>query len=149
MTFEPLIHHTLLDTLLVLVGLPVLVSVVVTGVTYFFARKSPDMKSTVISVAIMSFLVTLFCVGIITGVHDRNANKDAVAANISKKYDVEAMEFSTPDRGLVPEQSEAQEIKVKSHGKTQTVLLTQDAQTSEPTLLDFDNGKPLTDLLRK
>lgn len=148
MVFEPLIHRTLLDVLLILLVLPLSVTLVITGITYLFARKTSNMKSRIISVAMTSFLVTVFCTGMISGMYEKNTNKDRVAANISKKYDVDEMTFSTPDRSLTPEQSEAQEIKIKSHGQTQTVWLTQDFETSEPTLLDFDNGKPLEDILR-
>lgn len=162
MTFEPLIHHTFLTAFLIPLGWSVLASLVVIGLIYLSARRrgidpsafmdsndSTEGKAALIAVAGMTLLATMLSIGMISGMTSKQHNMDAVFNNVSKKYDVDALEFQESSRSLRPEQSEAQEVNVTSNGKTRPVFLIQDALSSEPTLLDYDSGEPVEDLLRK
>jgi hypothetical protein len=79
-------------------------------------------------------------------------NESAVRANLSQKYVVEEVVFGPRGRGVpniaYPEQSEPQKITIKSDGKSRLAILTQDRETSEPTLTDVDNGQPMDDILK-
>lgn len=149
MTFELLTNKTFFESLLSLLAWAVSISAVVTGVTYLFTRKSPNMRTTVISVAVMSFIVTMFVSGMVTSLDTERTNKAKLSNNVILKYDVEEMKFVLPDRYVDPAKTEAQEIKVLSKGKTHVVVLVQDSETYEPTLLDLNTGEPTEDLLRK
>ena len=148
MTFELLANQSFFESLLSLLSWAVPVSAIVTGVTYLYSRKSPDIRTTVISVAVASFIVTMFVSGMVTALDAERTNEAKLSNNIILKYDVEAMEFVLPDRYVNPAKTEAQEIKVLSEGKIHVVVLVQDAKTYEPTLLDLNTGEPIEDLLR-
>ena len=79
-------------------------------------------------------------------------NENTVKVNLNQKYVVEEVAFGPRGRGVTnvayPEQSEPQPVTIKSEGKSRLAILTQDRETSEPTLTDVDTGLPLDDLLR-
>jgi ABC-type microcin C transport system duplicated ATPase subunit YejF len=85
--------------------------------------------------------------------HQIDKNQQIVFSNVTKKYEVEMITFPlAPAKGpreSYPEQSGPQKIMIQVAGKTRPAILIQDEQTSEPTLTDFDNGKPMDDILRK
>ena len=151
MTFEPLIQKQWFESLGSDLLWAVIVALIMTGLAYLLLRKSthPEAKAGIITAGVASLVVTFLGVGMITGTHDKTVNIDRASANVMKKYDISSFSFSTPDRNLRPAQPEPQEVKVKHQGKTSTVWLKQDVSTSEPTLLDFDSGKPLDDWLKK
>lgn len=127
----------------------VIVALVITGMAYLLLRKSnhPEAKAGIITAGVVTLVVTFLGVGMTTSSYEKTVNMDRVASNVTEKYDVDRFTFSTPDRYLRPAQTEPQEVKVRHDGKTVTVWLKQDLETSEPTLLDFDSGKPLDNLL--
>jgi hypothetical protein len=149
MTFEPLIQKQWFESLGSDSLWAVIVALAMTGLAYLLLRKSthPEAKAGIITAGVASLVVTFLGVGMITGTHEKTVNMDRVASNVTKKYDVDQFSFSTPDRNLFPAQTEPQEVKIRHDGKTITAWLKQDFQTSEPTLLDFDSGKPLDNLL--
>lgn len=101
-----------------------------------------------VAVAIMSVLVTSLAPVFLISSQNRQINTQTVFANISKKYEIQSMEFKTPSKYLYPEQSEAQPVLVQTKDGVRSAFLTQDEKTSEPTLTDADNGKPMDDILK-
>lgn len=151
MMFEPLIQKQWFESLGSDLLWAAIVALVITGLAYLLLRKSthPEAKAGIITAGVASLIITFLGVGMVTSTHDKTVNIDRVSNNAMKKYDISSFTFSTPDRSLRPAQPEPQEVKVKYQGKTTTVWLKQDVSTSEPTLLDFDSGKPLDEWLRK
>lgn len=150
-TFEPLIQTPWFESVASDIFWAVMVALVMTGLAYLLLRKStnPEAKVGIITTGIVTLVVTFLGVGMITGTHEKTVNINRVTSNVMKKYDVDRFTFSTPDRNLFPAQTKPQEVKVRHDGKTMTVWLKQDFNTSEPTLLNFDDGKPLDNLLRE
>lgn len=148
MTFEPLIHQSFFDMLGMVITWAVAVSLSITGVTYIFVRRSSGMIIWMVAVAIMSVLVTSLAPVFLISSQNRQINTQTVFANISKKYEIQSMEFKTPSKYLYPEQSEAQPVLVQTKDGVRSAFLTQDEKTSEPTLTDADNGKPMDDILK-
>lgn len=106
------------------------------------------MTTWVVAVAVMSLLVTSLCPVFLISSQNRQINTQTVFTNISRKYEIQSMEFKNPSKYLYPEQSKAQPVLVRTKGGVRSAILTQDEATSEPTLTDADNGKPMDDILK-
>lgn len=157
MTFEPLIHISFLDAILRCIMWSTLISVffgIVAWLVMTVGKQSREDRTTAF---FASMIVALFIALIFVGNWMQNTqidtNEKIVFSNVSKKYQVEKITFPAPPargtRSSYPEQSGPQPVTIVVAGKTRPAILTQNEQTSEPTLRDFDNGKPLDDLLKQ
>ena len=150
MTFEPLIHVSLFSAILQSAMWAAIFGLGIGALAFLImlpANKG-DRRAGAFTAMSMSFVFSLLLVGAATQSNLREKNEAILFSNLSQKYGVEEISFLPRISGF-PEQSESQQIMVKSGGKTRPVILIQDEKTSEPTLLNVDTGKPLDELLRR
>lgn len=155
MSFEPLIHISVISTVLIVALGAGLATFVIGGLSYMDLRhKKREMTEQLFFTRIsVPFIV---CCAVIFACLQTNViakNETIVRTNVSQKYDVQEIQFTSSTgkshyRDYYPEQSQSQPVMIKSRGVTRPANLIQNPETSEPTLLDVDNGKPLDDLLR-
>lgn len=83
---------------------------------------------------------------------DNNTNMEILKQNIAQKY---GDQIELTDMGIAPNSKgapyravawQAHEVKIKTDGKTSVAILSQDKDTNEPTLVDFDTKQPLPEL---
>jgi hypothetical protein len=151
MTFEPLIHVSLFIAILQSAMWAAIIALGIGMMTFLImlpAKNKGDRYVGALTAFIMSFVFSLLCVGAATQGNLREKNEEILFSNLSQKYEVEEISFLPRISGF-PEQSESQQIMVKANGKTRPAILTQNRDTSEPTLTDVDNGQPMDDILKK
>lgn len=155
MTFEPLIHISFPNAILQCVMWSVLISMFFGAVAWLvmtIGKQREERMTAIVTSMVMTFFFALILVGSWMQNTQIVKNEAIVFSNVSKKYQVESVTFPPkPARGPsenYPEQSEPQPVMIMVAGKTRPALLTQDERTSEPTLRDFDNGKPMDDILK-
>jgi hypothetical protein len=155
MSFEPLIHVSELHAVLIISLWAGLVTLIIGGLTYIdLRRKNHEMTEELLFSRIsLPFIICWSVIGL--GIQsDQIAKNEAIVfKNVSQKYEVEEIKFAPATstrqyRDYYPEQSEPQPVMIKANGVTRPAILEQDRETSEPTLLDVDNGKSLDGLLR-
>lgn len=155
MTFEPLIHISFPNAALLCIMWSALISIffgVVAWLVMTIGKQRENRMTAIVTSMIMTFFFALILVGSWMQNTQIMNNEAIVSSNVSKKYQVESVTFPPkPARGPsenYPEQSKPQPVMIMVAGKTRPALLTQDEETSEPTLRDFDNGKPMDDILK-
>lgn len=155
MTFEPLIRIDLPNAILQCIMWSVLISIFFGAVAWLvmtIGKQREERMTAIVASMVITLFVSLIFVG--SGMQHTQIvkNEAIVSSNVSNKYQIESLTFPPkPARGPsenYPEQSKPQPVMIMVAGKTRPAMLAQDEQTSEPTLLDFDNGKPLDDLLK-
>lgn len=150
MTYEPIIYQIYHDASLYgflwglgcfLVALPI---------AYFNFRRDSDFIVNVAATSAGAFIIPFIAVMSIMSMTASSTNHHHLEDNVKQKYNVQGMELARNGRsGGDPTKTDPQEVKILSDGKTRVFWLIQNSETSEPTLLDYDNGKPVEDLLRK
>lgn len=155
MTFEPLIHISFPNAILQCIMWSVLISIffgVVAWLVMTIGKQREERMTAIVTSMIMTFIAAPIFVGSWMQNNQIVKNEAIVSSNVSKKYHVETVTFApNPARGArdsYPEQSKPQQVMIQVAGKTRPAILTQDEQTSEPTLRDFDNGQPMDDILK-
>lgn len=155
MTFEALIHVSFASAIGLCIFWSLLISVFFGAVAWLvmtISNQREDRMAAIVSSMIMTFILALMFVGTWMQNTQIDKNQQIVFSNVSKKYQVEMITFPPPpsrgSRSSYPEQSDPQNIMIKVAGKSRPAILTQNEQTSEPTLIDVDNGKPMDDILR-
>lgn len=155
MTFEPLIHISFPNAILQCIMWSVLISMFFGAVAWLvmtIGKQREERMTAIITSMVMTFFFALILVGSWMQHTQIVKNEAIVFSNVSKKYQVESVTFApSPARGArdsYPEQSKPQQVMIQVAGKTRPAILTHDERTSEPTLRDFDNGKPMDDILK-
>lgn len=161
MTFEPLIHISPFMAFLQILMWGVIAGLFACMMSYLLFylpwknRKNfnkKDMKQFVWIVTGMWCVLGVLLIGSAINADRLHRNEEIVSKNVSQKYQVEEVIFAPRGRDVpnvaYPEQSESQSVTVKTNGKSRLATLTQDRETSEPTLTDVDNGQPMDDILR-
>lgn len=80
---------------------------------------------------------------------DNNANMDILKQNIAQKYgdqiEITSMGVNPNSKGAPYRAVDwtSHEVKIKVDGKTSVAILSQNKDTYEPTLVDFDTKQPL------
>lgn len=152
MTYEPITYDTFHDAALYgfLWGLGFFI--VFWAIAYFTFRRDSEFVTNVAATSVGAFIIPFIAVFYITSMVTSYHNSQHLQDNIMHKYNIEGMAFNgSTNRGSTgdPTKTEAQEVKITSDGKTRLLWLIQNPETSEPTLLNYDTGKPVEDLLRK
>lgn len=153
MTFQPFRHLSVFDYFLNAILWATGFTVAVTAVTIILCLLTRD-KETGKALRIMSvfsFLVTAYISCATLTIDNANNNREIALHNVSQKYNVESLTYEKGYRGVQPnaDTENPLNVTIKSNGKSQLAVITQNMQTFEPSLTDIDTGKPLDDLLRK
>jgi hypothetical protein len=124
--------------------------VVVTLILCLITREKETGKALRI-MSIFSFVVVAYISCAVLTIDNANNNRQIALHNVSQKYIVESLTYEKGYRGAEPYADTASplNVTVKSNGKSQLAVITQNMQTFEPSLTDIDTGKPLDELLRK
>ena len=140
MPFQPY-YSTPIDTYLCYAFLGFLAMELIVAVAVLIHRELT--RATVIGGLIAGVIVGLVGGGIYATGAAVDINTPIVRANIEKKYDVQAVTFDfrttkAGGYGWTPTQSEPQQVIVKVNNVSHVAILTQNAKTAEPTLIEID-----------
>ena len=151
MEFEPYIHlNDAYNGIVAIVAL-FIAGAVGAGLTYLVCLlfRVKDKISPSLFVGGCFAAAGLFSGFVISYSVDNNSNMDVLKQNITQKY---GSEVEIVDMGVKPNSKgapyraidwEAHEVKIKTSGKTSVAVLSQNKDTNEPTLTDFDTHQPL------
>ena len=156
MTFEPLIHVSFWQAAVLCIMRALLLGSILGGLValgFLIAKNKEELLPAAITTFGMTFLFSLIFLGSNIQSEHIEKNEKIVFSNVSKKYNVEQIEFGKRlsrayEENDYPEQSDPQSVQIKVEGKTRLAVLVQNRETSEPTLLDVDSGQPMEDILR-
>lgn len=125
-------------------------TVLVTVILCLVSRDS-DMGKAVGIMSIFSFAVVAYISCAVLTFDNAKTNHQIAFQNLSKKYAVESVTYEKSRRGFEPnaDVEDPLNVIIKTQGKSRPAVITQNLQTFEPTLKDFDTGKPLDEILQK
>lgn len=109
----------------------------------------PDMKRRAVRKGIIfGFVMGAFGGIVFAGYGDQDINATILQRNIEKKYDIQSItfDFTTTKgggHGWTPTRSKPQQVVVEVDNVSRVATLTQDPETAEPTLVDFETNQEL------
>lgn len=127
-----------------------LATVLVTVILCLVSRDG-EMGKAVGIMSVFSFVVVAYISCAVLTFDNANNNRKIALHNVSQKYDVESITYEKGYKGSQPDADVENPLNViiKTQGKSRPAVITQNLQTFEPTLKDFDTGQPLDEILRK
>lgn len=150
MIFEPFKDLSFFDFLLSALIWGSSGAAIFVAVTFLLFFKDKDIKHAIRMVALFGAGMGVFISGLVVISEAAEHNRNVALSNVSKKYEVESITYQAKGRGVPsPNTEEPLNVIIKVDGKSRPAVITQNLDTHEPTLTDFDTGEPMDDIRRE